>query len=39
MNRILIIGSGGAGKSTFARELGALLDIRVVHLDQLYWKA
>lgn len=38
MNRILIIGSGGAGKSTFARELGALLDIPVVHLDQLYWK-
>ncbi|HET9426121.1 MAG TPA: DNA topology modulation protein [Gemmatimonadaceae bacterium] len=38
MKRILIIGSGGAGKSTFARELGALLGLPVIHLDQLYWK-
>lgn len=38
MQRILIIGSGGAGKSTFARELGAILDLPVIHLDQLYWK-
>ena len=39
MNRILIIGSGGAGKSTFARELRAILDLPVIHLDQVYWKA
>ena len=37
MKRILVIGSGGAGKSTFSRRLGTLLDIEVVHLDVLYW--
>jgi adenylate kinase family enzyme len=39
VKRILVIGSGGAGKSTFARELGAILDLPVIHLDQAYWKA
>ncbi len=37
MRRILIIGSGGAGKSTLARRLGARLGLEVVHLDSLYW--
>jgi adenylate kinase family enzyme len=37
MKRILVIGSGGAGKSTFARRLAALLDIQLIHLDSLYW--
>ena len=35
--RWLILGSGGAGKSTFARRLGALLDLPVIHLDRHYW--
>lgn len=39
MKRILVIGSGGAGKSTFARQLGDLLNIEVKHLDKLYWRA
>ena len=38
MERILIIGCGGAGKSTLARQLGEKLDLPVVHLDTLYWK-
>lgn len=38
MKRILIIGSGGAGKSTLALRLGEILQIPVVHLDRLYWK-
>lgn len=37
MNRITIIGSGGAGKSTLSVELGQLLGLPVVHLDSLYW--
>lgn len=38
MERIIIIGCGGAGKSTLARQLGEKLDIPVVHLDRLFWK-
>jgi adenylate kinase family enzyme len=37
MKRVLVIGSGGAGKSTFSRRLHHLLDIEVIHLDTLYW--
>lgn len=39
MRRVLVIGSGGAGKSTFAHALGARLGLPVVHLDRLYWRA
>ena len=37
MERILIIGCGGAGKSTLARQLGEKLDLPVIHLDQIWW--
>ena len=37
MERILIIGCGGAGKSTLARQLGDQLNLPVVHLDKLFW--
>ena len=37
MERIMIIGCGGAGKSTLARQLGEKLNIPVVHLDKLFW--
>ena len=39
MKKILVIGSGGAGKSTFAGRLGRILNIEVIHLDVLYWNA
>jgi adenylate kinase family enzyme len=38
MSRILIIGSGGTGKSTLARRLGETLGVDVIHLDSLYWR-
>jgi len=38
MKKVLVIGSGGAGKSTLANQLGKLLKIEVFHLDQLYWR-
>lgn len=37
--RILIVGPGGAGKSTLARRLGAELGLPVIHLDAHYWRA
>jgi adenylate kinase family enzyme len=37
--RILIVGPGGAGKSTLARRLGAKLGLPVIHLDAHYWRA
>jgi adenylate kinase family enzyme len=39
MKRILILGSCGAGKSTFAKRLHAILGIDIIHLDQHYWKS
>ena len=38
VRRIAIIGSGGAGKSTLARELATKLNIPVVHLDSIFWR-
>ncbi len=37
--RIMVIGSGGAGKSTFARELATRTGLRLIHLDRCYWRA
>ena len=39
MKRVLVIGPGGSGKSTFARRLGQILGIEVKHLDSFYWSA
>lgn len=39
MKRVLIIGSGGAGKSTIATAVAARLGLPVIHLDALYWRA
>ena len=38
MKRVIIIGSGGAGKSTLARRLGEVTGIEVIHLDSIYWR-
>lgn len=39
MKRIMVMGvSAGAGKSTFARKLGKLLNVDVYHLDTFFWK-
>ena len=37
MERIMIIGCGGAGKSTLARALGEKTGLPVVHLDRIWW--
>ena len=38
MQRILVIGSSGTGKSTLARAMGPKLGLPVIHLDQEYWQ-
>jgi len=38
VKRILVLGSAGAGKSTFAVELGKRLGIEAIHLDSHYWQ-
>lgn len=39
MEKIVIIGSAGAGKTTLARELGDILKINVIHLDRYFWRS
>jgi adenylate kinase family enzyme len=38
MKKILIIGSSGAGKSTFARRLCDSTGIELIHLDKVFWR-
>ena len=37
MEKVIVIGCPGAGKSTFAKQLQPLLDLPLYHLDQLNW--
>ena len=37
MERILVIGCPGAGKSTLSREMSSMLDLPLIHLDSLFW--
>ena len=39
MQKVLIIGCPGSGKSTFARTLSPLVDLPLFYIDQLYWNA
>lgn len=36
--RIMVVGSGGAGKSTFALRLAELTGLPLIHLDLHHWK-
>lgn len=37
MERILIIGNAGSGKTTFAKKLASKTGLPLVHLDAIYW--
>ena len=37
MQRILIIGNAGSGKTTFAKQLAEKMNLPLIHLDRLYW--
>jgi adenylate kinase family enzyme len=38
MNRVTIIGSPGAGKTTLARKLHSIDNVNVIHLDRIFWE-
>ena len=38
MERVMVIGCPGAGKSTFSRKLSQTMGLELFHLDQYYWK-
>lgn len=37
MQKILVIGCGGSGKSTLSTALGKKTSLPVIHLDKIYW--
>jgi len=38
MQRVLIIGNAGSGKSTFSKKLAKKTDLPLIHLDKIYWR-
>jgi adenylate kinase family enzyme len=38
MKRVVIIGRGASGKSTFAKRLGEITGLPVVELDKVFWR-
>lgn len=38
MQRVMVIGCCGAGKSTFAKALHGITHLELLHLDSYYWK-
>lgn len=39
MNKIIVIGCPGSGKSTFSKKLHQITDIPLYHLDMMYWNS
>ena len=39
MQRVLVVGASGVGKSTFARELAKVTGLPLTHLDQVFWQS
>lgn len=38
-NKIIVLGSPGSGKTHFSRQLAKQIDIKIYHLDDLFWKS
>jgi adenylate kinase family enzyme len=39
MNKALILGCSGSGKSTFSKQLSKARELPLIHLDSLFWKS
>lgn len=39
MNKVLVIGSPGAGKTTYAKRLAEEMGLPLFHLDHMFWSA
>ena len=39
LRRVRVVGTSGAGKTTFARRLAQVLDVPYVELDEVFWDA
>ena len=39
MQKVIVIGCPGSGKSTFSRALSQITGLPLTHLDMLYWNA
>ena len=39
MQKVMVIGCPGSGKSTFSRALSQITGLPLTHLDMLYWNA
>ncbi len=38
MERIIVIGSPGSGKSTLSKKMSEAMNLPLIHLDKLFWK-
>jgi adenylate kinase family enzyme len=38
VDRVVVVGRGGAGKSVISHRLGSLIDAPVIELDTLFWR-
>jgi adenylate kinase family enzyme len=38
VDRVVVVGRGGAGKSVISRRIGMLIDAPVIELDALFWR-
>ncbi len=38
MKKIMVLGPSGTGKTTIGKILGEKLDLKILHLDSVYWK-
>ena len=39
MRKVLVIGAGGAGKTTLAKQIAERTGLPLIHLDQVFWSA